>query len=155
MKLQFGDAMLKIVEEFRDLDYPQLLCVYADHSCDAAFYDDLLLFLRERGNLCGVWVCDMRYTACVRAEPYKDGCLLTCLETAPDCRRCGFAYSLITALLRYLAQQGYRRAYVHVAKKNQASIRLHQKAGFCVISDSACLIDGTVSQNYFTLVKEL
>ena len=147
--------MLKIVEDFRDLDYPRLLCVYADHSYDVAFYDDLSLFLRERGNLCGVWVCDTRYTACVRAEPYHDGCLLTCLETAPDCRRRGFAYSLITALLQYLEELGYRRAYVHVAKRNHASVRLHQKAGFCVISDFARLIDGTVSQNYFTLVKEL
>lgn len=155
MKLQFGDAMLKIVEDFRDLDYPQLLCVYAEHSYDAAFYDDLSWFLRERGNLCGIWISDTRYTACVRAEPYQDGCLLTCLETAPDCRRRGFAYSLITALLQYLEGLGYRRVYVHVAKRNHASVRLHQKAGFCVMSDSARLIDGTVSQNYFTLVNKL
>lgn len=160
--MQAGDAMLKIVKSLRDLDYPQLLTVYREQlkksavrGVEVAFYEDLSLFLSKRDNVCCLWAPQGRYAACVRVEPYRDGFLMTCLETAPDCRRQGIAYALVNAVLQDLSQQSGKCAYVHIAKNNRSSIGLHKKVGFRVVSDSARLVDGTVSQKYFTLKKDL
>lgn len=154
--------MLKIVKSLRDLDYPQLLAVYREQleksavrGREAAFYEDLSLFLAKRDNVCCLWAPQGRYAACVRVERYRDGFLMTCLETAPECRRQGFAYALVKTILRNFSQHGDKRVYVHVAKNNHPSINLHSKVGFRTVSDSARLVDGTVSQNYMTMEIEL
>lgn len=160
--MQSGEVMLKIVESLRNLDYQQLLTVYQEQLAMSAarggersFYEDLSLFLSEGGHFCCLWVPQGRYTACVRVEPYRDGFLLTCLETAPLCRRQGFAFDLLTSVLRHLSRQGCKCVYVHVKKRNIPSVSLHKKAGFYIIADYAHLVDGTVSQNYVTLKIDL
>lgn len=162
MKLQFGAAMLKILKSLRDLDYPQLLSVYREQlgksavrEAEVAFYEDLSLFFANKSNMCCLWAPQGRYTACVRVEPHSDGVLMTCLETAPECRRRGFAYALVNAVLQECSQEGCRCAYVHIVKNNHPSIHLHRKVGFRVVSDSARLVDGTVSQNYITMQMNL
>lgn len=153
--------MLKIVRNFRDLDYTQLLAVYDEQlaqkpsfEAQSDFYEDISLFLAQECNICCVWVSQGRYTACVRVEPYCDGCLMTCLETAPQSRRQGFAYSLITSVTERLADQGVPSVYAHILKNNFPSLQLHRKAGFSVQAEYGRLVDGTVSGRYFTMVKK-
>ena len=162
INLQFGDYMLKTAKSIAELDYAQLLNVYVEHlfssgsyGSESVFYDDLSDFLAAPEHICCLWAPEGRYKACVRVEPHRDGVLLTCLETAPECRRQGYGLSLVAATLQFLIQKDCRSAYVHVAKKNSPSIALHRKIGFYTISDSARLVDGTVSQNYITMKIDL
>lgn len=108
-------------------------------------------FFQTKGAFYAVWVCGETYTAALRMEPFKDGLLLEALETKPDMRRKGYAYSLIAAVLEYVPTLGYKKVYSHINKRNTASLRVHEKAGFRRISDSARYIDGTVTQNSYTL----
>lgn len=154
--------MLKILHNISQLNYSQLLCVYDETvksrsaaigvlAAEQEFYDDLLLFFSaDKAVLC-VWELEEKYTSCVRAEPYLDGFLLTCLETTPGARRRGYASSLLLALLERIKVTDGSPVYVHVHKENRASDALHRKLGFRVIADSARLIDGTVSTLYFTM----
>ena len=108
-------------------------------------------FFLTKGAFYAVWVCSETYTAALRMEPYMDGLLLEALETMPGMRRKGYAYRLIAAVLEHVPTFGYTKVYSHVNKRNLASLRVHEKAGFRRISDSARYIDGTVTQNSYTL----
>ncbi len=154
--------MLKIAKTMGELDYCQLLSVYDEqlktgnsYSTESDFYIDLVQFLSDKDQICCLWASEGRYTACVRVEPYRDGALMTCLETAPSCRRQGMGLALVTSVLQLLSRNGCQCAYVHIAKGNMSSIALHKKAGFFVISDTARLVDGTVSQNFLTMKVNL
>lgn len=151
--------MLSIIEKFKDINYDQILSVYAEQVCDfaaeKAFLEDMDLFFRIPNVFCFLWTVQSRYVTCVRVEPYMDGCLMTCLETAPESRRRGYARSLIQSAAEYLQHNGFSAIYVHIAKNNSASLQLHHKAGFSVVADYGRLVDGTISQKYFTLAKRL
>ena len=160
--LQLGDFMLKIANTIRQLDYTQLLQVYSEqlqgcgvYGSESEFYEDLTSFLFDPDRFCCLWVCDGRYAACVRVEPYRNGILMTCLETAPERRRKGIAQALLSSVFELLRQQGCRFVYVHINKKNRPSLALHNKLGFRVIADSARLADGTVSQKFFTMKSDI
>ncbi len=98
-----------------------------------------------------VWIEDGNYRSALRLEPYRDGFLLTALETAPEFRRRGIAFRLITEVLTFLHFKGVKKVYSHVEKRNVASLGVHSKCGFQRISESATYIDGTVTQNSCTL----
>lgn len=91
------------------------------------------------------------YCAAARLEPFKDGMLLEGVATLPDQRRRGYATKLLLDILIYLRTTQYTRVYAHVLKNNIPSLKLHEKCGFCVISDCATLLDGTISNQYHTL----
>ena len=93
-----------------------------------------------------------RYVSALRLEPYGDGLLLEALETAPDCRRKGYAAALIRQCQQYLTQEGKVRLYSHVSRRNAASLRTHEKCGFRQISDYARYIDGSVDRRAVTLL---
>ena len=88
----------------------------------------------------------------MRLEPYEDGLLIEALETRPDCRRKGYATDLINATISYLRAGGPYKIYSHVQKDNGASLLVHYKCGFSILSENAMYIDGTYHNDAFTLV---
>jgi len=153
--------MLKIIKSISQLNISQFLAVYAQ-STGSDFHkeEDLLTYLREdffcqKDAFYALWVVDDDYRSALRIEPYREGLLLQALETKPDDRRKGYGYALMMQVLEYLRVRGYTSVYSHIAKKNKASLALHSKCGFQLISDSARLIDGTVTQNSCTMYMEL
>ena len=163
--------MLKLFFSLRELDTEQLMAVYIEGNREngAELYpddseqmqiqkaeEDFISYLREDffrhvGSFYAVWVVDSCYKAALRLEPYRDGLLLEALETAPDARRQGFAFSLMNAVLDYLRDGAYKSVYSHIRKTNIPSLGVHQKCGFTKISDSATYVDGTVTQRSCTM----
>ena len=167
--------MLKIITTMSQLNEEQLMAVYCEGNTENgqemfSDYDPaeqlrfaenaFLSYLREdffahRDSMYMVWVVDGRYRAALRLEPYMDGLLLEALETAPEDRRKGYAYSLISSVFDYLNTRDHKRVYSHVSKRNIPSLEIHKKCGFEIISDSATYIDGTVTRNSYTLCHQL
>ena len=153
--LDFGQLMLTY-EEWNKMNgasrYPEcsenLQILYAEQD----FYFFLKDFFKNTNAVYCVWEdCD-KYTAALRLEPYLDGHLLEALETMPTERRKGHAMRLVRAVLQYLPGTGANRIYSHVAKDNAASLYLHQKCGFSVISNEAVFIDNSYHPDYYTLL---
>ena len=145
--------MLKLVYSMAELDAEQLLAVYKDENWNE---QEVLSYLRENffrqpGSFYAIWEEDSVYKAAVRFGPYKDGLLLHSLETDPSCRRKGYAYQLVIHILDYLRTMDCKVVYSHVNKRNKASLVLHKKCGFDIISDTATYLDGTVTQYSNTL----
>lgn len=140
---------------YRQLDIEKLLHVYAQSVGELnfrnirSFSDDLQLFFQCRGAILAQWMIEDEPVAAVRVEPYRDGYLLSCLETAPQCRRKGYGSALVHAVMADTPGV----YYAHVDKRNQASLRLHQNLGFCVCLDHAVYVDGSVYANSYTLKK--
>lgn len=119
--------------------------------------DDFLLFIREefyrvKGCRIFVWQHEGVMVSALRLEPYKDGYLLCGLETAPMHRRKGYAKALLLSTIEYLKINDNCIIYSHIHRNNRISLRLHSKCGFCRISDTAILLDGSVSVMYHTLM---
>ena len=145
--------MLKIFSSAVDLDIEQLLSVYEEWDLDRLEFLNYLFdeFFRQKDSFVAVWAPQGRYKAALRIEPYDDGVLLEALSTAPDARRKGYGYKLVTEVQKYLSNLQYSLIYSHIHKKNIPSMELHKKCGFQIFSDSASYIDGTVTQNSFTM----
>lgn len=159
--------MLQIFYEARELDFEKLCAVYREsilqeanetynkEECAAALHraeTDFEAYIREvffqlTGAFYAVWTEDGQYLAALRMEPYRDGYLLTSLETAPDHRRRGYAEKLVLEVAAFIG----KTVYAHVHKKNTASLAFHHKCGFQQIFDYAVFLDGTVSQRAWTL----
>ena len=104
-------------------------------------------FFRSQGAFYAVWVENGNYVSALRMEPFFDGFLMEALETEPSHRRKGYASLLIRSVLKEMDAP----VYSHVKKDNLASLRVHFSCGFDRVSDSAQLIDGTISDCYCTL----
>lgn len=157
--------MLKTLHNIRDLDFAQIQYIYSEAinrnaikvgivSGEQALYEDFSLFLSEEDAVCCMWETDGRCVSCVRCEKYSNGFLLTCLETAPQERRKGYALLLVSEVLAWLRKQSRMPVYVHIHNRNKASVALHEQLGFRIIADYAHLIDGTVSRSYYTMKFE-
>ena len=161
--------MLEIIKTIKKLNIEQILQVYEEsilanaeqssmgkRQAEDAFYayleDD---FFRQPGAFYAVWKDMNTYQCALRMEPYKDGLLLEALETAPNARRKGYATALMKGTLDFLRGSENKIVYSHVDKRNKASLTLHQKCGFRIDADTATYIDGTVTQNSYTLRCDL
>lgn len=162
--------MLRIYSKLANLRFGELMEVYEESNRDncGEFYpelspeqqrlqgeQDFYAYLRDdfftiADSVYAVWEIDGRYVSALRLEPYRDGCLLTALETKPDRRGCGYAKNLITHVLDRFPG----RIYSHVGKKNPASLHVHQECGFKKISDTAVYLDGSVDSRCCTLCFE-
>lgn len=145
--------MLKLVSSMSELNTEQYLAVYRGSNRDFEAEDRMLTYLREdffttRGAVCALWMVDGLYKSALRLEPHRDGYLISALETAPDVRRKGYAKCLLQAV----TSQYSAPFYSHIAKNNKPSRNLHIACGFDLSSDSAVLLDGTVTQNYCTMI---
>ena len=155
--------MLKVIHSLREMQYSELMAVYheflsitaqdwsgisPDHGLQLAEQDLWQymdqVFFKTKGAVAVVWLRDGHYASILRLEPYRDGLLLSALETIPQYRRQGCAESLIRGVIAHLKESGENRIYSHVANKNKASLSLHLKCGFQKISDCAVYLDGSV-----------
>lgn len=98
------------------------------------------------------WMSREELVSCVRCEISGSQALLYSLETAPNHRGKGFGKSLVSSAVDYLIKQGITDIHTHIKKNNKISLSLHDSLGFEISKDSARLIDGTVSQKYYTLI---
>lgn len=158
--------MLKICVRYKDLDVHELLSVYEEslqmkeaHNALTAFQieNDFCSYLEDdfftiAGAFYALWIREGHYVSALRMEPYNDGLIITGLETLPSCRRRGYAYQLLQAVKEYVMRTNHKPIYSHIDKRNTASLSLHHKCGFMQIHDFGRLIDGTVSNNYCTLM---
>ena len=159
--------MLLAIKHILDVDISALAFVYDQtikangkdrrfsantHEDQQVFIDDLRDFLKIPDSNLFVWVADDRYVSAVRLEPFQDGVLISYLETAPTERGKGYGRTLVKESIDCLVGQGIQRIYSHVGKKNKPSLRIHLDNGFQIHEEYAKLLDGTVSQNYYTLV---
>ena len=107
------------------------------------------VFFRAPGAICAVWEEEGKYRSALRLEPYRDGLLLTSLETAPDQRRKGYGEKLVQAAIAACGKP----VYAHVYKGNHPSVALHEKCGFRRVLDYAVFLDGTVTQRAWTFCR--
>lgn len=163
--------MLKIVTAMSQLNSEQLMGIYlAENQKDGKLrYPDssveeqrkraenaYLSYLREdffqqRGARYCIWVIENEYKSALRLEPHKDGLLLEGLGTASGDRRKGYAFCLLSEVLRYLRSTDCKAVYSHVDKRNKPSLGVHLKCGFRRISECAALVDGTVTNRSCTM----
>lgn len=162
--------MLKIIRNIRDVDFQQLIPVYEEsnikygiRNCPhGSIWEQLRLgeeflrrditdFLANQEGILALWVADGCVKAALRLEPFYDGLLISCLETAPGARGKGVATRLISHVVEQYCNQ---KVYAHIHKNNIVSMKAHQKNGFVVVNDSARLLDGTVTNAYNTLIRE-
>lgn len=162
--------MLILVNSLRQLRFGELMQVYTDsvEKAAAAMQDipwglacqraeqDLHqylkdVFFRTPGAMYAIWEEKGRYVSALRLEPYRDGLLLSALETAPSHREKGYAEALIREALRVC---GSGKVYSHVGKTNAASLHTHCSCGFRTILDYAVYLDGSVDRRCYTMVYE-
>lgn len=162
--------MLVLIRSFRHLRFGELTRVYEEsirkqaedtYSDPEGFgllqaEDDFRLYLQQvffgtEGAVYGLWEVKGSYAAAVRLEPYRDGFLVSALETAPGHRGKGYATRLLMGLAQTLVPGA--KLYSHVGKKNLPSRRVHEKAGFQLLSDRAVYLDGSVDSRCDTYVN--
>lgn len=163
--------MLHIIKSIRELNFGALMSVYAEGNlengqdrwpeeppmrqlqlAEEGFYEYLRYdFFDAPGSFYAVWEEKGKWVSALRMEPFQDGMLLEALETAPEHRGNGYAENLIRSVLDRLEPC---KVYSHVGKTNAASLRVHEKCGFCRISERAVYIDGSVNAYCCTLLYE-
>ncbi len=162
--------MLQIIKRDRELDLGQLCDIYRESlRKDGAahypgedlplqflyaqqdFYQFIRSFFTDLGGIYALWVEKNRYVSAVRLERYKDGYLVSGLETSEDMRGQGFATRLLSDLLEYCRSNRILPVYSHVACHNQESIAVHKKAGFEMKEPLAVYLDGSVDHKSITM----
>lgn len=172
LMIQKGGSLLLIVaQNLSQLDFRQLMDVYEEGNRENAreFFPDvdenlqMLLaeqefhqylrecFFKTTGARYYIWEENRKYVSALRLEPYQDGLLLEALETAPHCRKMGYATNLIRAVLLLTGKQ---KIYSHVSKRNKASLKTHEKCGFQRILEHAIYADGSVLSTSCTMCYE-
>ncbi len=74
------------------------------------------------------------------------------LETAPSCRRKGFARKMMLLLFDRLGSEGQFEITDTVSKTNAASLQFHLDCGFEVYRDPACcILNGKINENAVTM----
>ena len=157
--------MLLLLDRLQNAKYHELMSVYEESIlADAALHykkldhgiavqyaqQDLYtylddIFFKTDGACLALWE-DGFYRAALRLEPYRDGFLITALETEPHSRRKGYGMKLLQAVTGK-----YPILYSHVDRSNPASMQCHLKAGFFRSLDHSEFIDGTVHPECVTL----
>lgn len=157
--------MLNICRKYTELDTNLLLMVYEESLQNTMEEEEISWFqaeeeflaylkeefFRRNGAFYALWSVSGSYVSALRMEPYGDGFLMSCLETALQSRGKGFASKLLHEALQYALQTGAMPVYAHVHKRNAISLSVHRKCGFEKMEDFGKLIDGTVSHQYYTL----
>lgn len=163
--------MLKVVRSMAELPFGKLMQIYAQSNrergkrwkqegyerqlalAEQEFYAYLRqCFFTRPGSRYFIWDEQGRAVCALRCESYADGLLLTALETAPDCRRRGYATQLLSAVLQLL-ETG--KVYAHIHHDNQASLAVHSHCGFTKLKSGARMLDGSYSCFHDTYVKVL
>ena len=162
--------MLTIITRSEDLPFSSLMEVYEQSNrthgankyphrdaneqlalAEQDLYEYLHTSLVNRTATVALWSSEGRCMSALRLEQYRDGLLLTSLETRPNDRKKGYATELVRAVLASFINQ---KIYSHVFISNHASIALHEKCGFSRIAPFAEFLDGSVSNRACTYLYQ-
>lgn len=163
--------MLKAFSALKDLQFAALMAIYEEGNRENGqeFYphlppqeqilqaeQDFYNFLRtdfftRDGDVYCIWEENGQYRSALRLQKFQDGLLLEAMETHPQYRGRGYAKKLITAAL---AQADAEKVYVHISRRNAASIAVHSACGFRKILPYARYADGSVLHNSDTWLYE-
>lgn len=162
--------MLTIISNANRLPYSQVMYVYEqsvqengarkypnNSRAEQLLYAEQDLFaylqnvLERKLAVLAFWSHNNRFVSGLRLEKYRDGWLLTSLETAPMERERGFASLLVRSVLKQFADC---RIYSHISDNNYASIAIHLSCGFQKIEDRAVFLDGSQSSSASTYLYE-
>lgn len=166
--------MLHLYANSHDFPFPALPAIYRESLLSSGAFQypeepqaqqelqaeaDFLSYIRldffpRTGSLYALWEEDGTFVSAARIEPYRDGVLLSGLETAPDCRGQGFASRLLEGLLEALQERGIPKIYSHVRKDNAPSLAVHKRRGFAVYKTAAVYLDGSADSKSYTLLLE-
>lgn len=113
------------------------------------YYD----FFSVKNAVLFTWNENGRPVAAVRMEPYRDGLLVTGLETRPDMRGRGVAKRLLCDALEHVRKNGVKKMYSHIVRENAASIAVHKACGFEVVQTFAQCLDGSTDPGMDTYCK--
>jgi GNAT superfamily N-acetyltransferase len=149
--------MLLVYRSMAELPFGKLMEIYAQSNCgreqerSVSAEQEFYAYLRQcfftlPGARYFLWEVHGRPVSAVRCEGYRDGVLLTALETAPDCRGKGYATDLLMAVVKQMTG----RVYVHIRNDNEPSQRVHLHCGFTKMKSGARLLDGSYSGDYDT-----
>lgn len=154
-ELQFSSLMTVYEESNRENGaefYPHLSGEEQRLQAEQDFYNYLHdAFFRQRNAVYFMWSEQGQYVSALRLEPYQDGLLLEALETSPEYRGKGYAKQLIRAVLEAAE---YDIIYVHISRRNAASIAVHTACGFRKILDYGVYVDGSVNRYTNTYLYE-
>ena len=135
--------------------YPEEPRAQQELQAEADFLSYIRLdFFPRQGSLYALWDQDEKFISAARIEPYRDGVLLSGLETAPEQRCRGGASHLLESLLESLQEHGIRRVYSHVRKDNAPSLAVHKRCGFVIYKTTAVYLDGSADSRCYTLLLE-
>lgn len=158
-KLSFESElfMLITIDAYKDIDAKKLMDIYSESNYENTDYfcpdevdktvavkmveDRFLDYLqnefwaREGASYWvlekdGVWI-----SACRISKIQSGLYYLEALETRPDYRGNGYASLLLSEIVESLKKTGAFRICDCVGKKNIASLRTHEKAGFMIMSE--------------------
>ena len=154
-QLHFGQLMEVYQEGNRENGedfFPQLTPAEQMIRAEQEFYTYLTeCFFGQNGAAYFIWSEKGHYVSALRLEHYQDGLLLEALETHPDHRGRGYAKKLIRAALE---QVDCQKVYVHISRRNAASIAVHSACGFRKILDYSVCADGSLMRNMDTWLYE-
>ena len=153
------EAMMKVYEktnrEQGNLEWPWESADRQLALAEEAMYDYLQdCFFKTPGAAYCLWLEQDRPVSALRWEPYRDGVLLTALETAPAETGKGYATKLLTQALEVLRAKDIRKVYVHSHRGNTPSKIVHQRCGFLKASQGARLLDGSYRPDFDTYTWE-
>lgn len=140
------------IEQERLKRYAHLDLFIGSLESEQDFYYDLDSFLKIEGSYLALFIENDRYISTLRLEKFEDGILIAGFETDPEYRGNGYGKALLQAVCCDLSRNTDKRFYSHVEKNNVISLYVHEICGFKIISDSALMIDGSNSDNHYTLV---
>ena len=148
-------------ERFEELDFPKLMEIYRESNLEnipyffpeetdrarglrrveAGFRDYLKdEFFTERGRRYYVLADGERWASALRLCPIpgkERAWYAEALETAPDCRRRGYARKLLELLCYALAKGGPFELTDSVSRGNLPSLGFHESTGFTVFQEAA------------------
>ena len=149
--------MIKRIEKYSDLDERKLMDIYAESNYENTDYffpdekDKAVAVRQVEQGFCGFlkdefyanegneyWILDENgiWVSALRLSLIENGLYyLEALETSPKCRKHGYATTLLGGVLEELKKQGPFRICDCISKRNTASLRVHEKCGFKIVSD--------------------
>jgi len=155
-----GEKILRVYEEgilenarelYENTDYAE--AIRRERKAFLSFFDK---FLTLPGNSYWVLAEGGDWVSALRLSEVKPRVFyLEALESRPDKRRQGCALRLLEGVFENLKRQGPFRIGDCVHKKNAASLRIHEKAGFRIVSDEGIsYLDGSRSSWEYSLLYE-
>lgn len=150
--------MLHRITSFNDIDSRKLMALYQEgnlenaeyfypeealpsaiQKCEADFLQFLATkFFQREGSEYWILETEDTWVSALRLNRIADGFYyLEALETHPDFRKKGYAARLLSDVIEELKSRGPFRLCDSVSKTNLASVRVHRKCGFEIVSEAA------------------